>query len=157
MILRKTCEFLVSALFLAIPSLSFALSVDDKALIEKNIAGYTEAWNRRDMKAFSEAYTKDASFINVLGETYLGRSAIENRHLKMHQKKDSRLEVKDITLREIRPDVVIALVQWQVIHSGIPKSADATSDTRHGILTQVFLKEGGQWLVTASHNTFTGK
>jgi len=130
------------------------ISAKDKEAIEKSIATYTEAWNQRDMKLFSEVYTHDSTFVDVLGRVYLGKSAIGNRHLKMHDQKNSKLEIQQIDLREVRKDVVIALLKWRILNSGIPSPENVKSDTRHGIFTQVFLKEGNQWLVTASHNTF---
>lgn len=142
------------SLLLSFSAVSFALSPEDKAAIEKSIAEYTEAWNERRMDDFSKAYSIDASFVNVLGELFIGRLAIQNRHLKMHENKNSRLEIREVVLRKIRDDLVIALITWQVVHSGLPMSIESTSDTRDGIMTQVFLKEENVWSITSSHNTF---
>lgn len=141
-------------LFLSFSAACFALAPEDKEAIEKSIADYTQAWNERRMDDFSKAYSLDASFVNVLGGLSKGRLAIAKRHLKMHENYKSRLEIKEITLRKVRDGMVIALITWEVEHSGMPKSLDSSSDTREGLWTQVFLKEGDEWLITASHNTF---
>lgn len=147
----------VLAFFLALVSASsWALSPEDDAAIKKSIAAYASAWNERRMDDFGKAFTDNASFIDVFGQLFVGRGAIKNRHLKMHENSNSRLKIEEIGLRPVRNDVVVALITWHVENSGIPL-ADSTTDTRSGIFTQLFLKEGNEWLIFSSQNTFVSK
>lgn len=145
------------ALFLALISASsWALSREDDASIKKSIKDYTSAWNDRRMDDFSKAFTENASFINVFGQLFVGREAIKNRHIHMHENSNSRLKIEEIGLRKVRNGVVVALITWQVENSGLPL-ADSSTDTRSGIFTQFFIKEGDEWLIVSSQNTFVSK
>jgi uncharacterized protein (TIGR02246 family) len=147
----------VLAFFLALVSASsWALSQEDDASIKKSIAAYTSAWNERHMNDFSNAFAENASFIDVFGELFVGREAIRNRHLKMHENGNSRLKIEEIGLRMVRNDVVVALITWQVENSALAL-ADSINDTRSGIFTQFFIKESDEWLIFSSQNTFTSK
>lgn len=64
---------------------SWGLSAEDEASIKKSIRAYTCAWNERRMDDFSKAFTEHASFINVFGELFIGREAIQYRYIPMQK------------------------------------------------------------------------
>lgn len=134
----------------------FALEKEDQLAIEEVIQGYNEAWNQRGCVGFADHFTEDASFVNILGMIFSGKTEIEARHVQILQTflKDSILQIQSTELREIQPGVVIALVRWKLLGNfSFHCEAHNSLDIREGVFTQVFIKSDHKWEITASQNT----
>lgn len=144
---------LFATLLLGLTSL-FALEEGDREVISSVIQGYTQAWNEQAGKGFADGFTEDGDFVNIYGMHIVGKAEIEARHVHILDTflKGSTLEIEEVDIREVAPTVAIAHVRWKLNGYRDPFSPGETS-VRQGIFTQVYLKQGERWLITASHNT----
>lgn len=136
----------------------YSLEQADRTAIEEIIQNYADAWNLQQGKGFGDGFTEDADFVNIFGMHFSGKAEIEDRHIKILQGflKDSKLKITDINLREINPNVVVALVRWNLDGFRNPKSdLKALGEVRSGIFTQVFISQQNKWEITASQNTLS--
>lgn len=134
---------------------AFGLEENDQNAIKAVISAYTDAWNLNACNGFSDGFTEDADFVNIFGTHFSGKQQIEERHVQIRQTflKDTQMCIEQVTLREVRPEVVVALVEWN-----LEKTADETSHSdccriKKGIFTQIFVKNADGWRITASQNT----
>ncbi len=133
-----------------------AVEIADLDAIDGVIHAYANAWNNRAGHGFANNFTEDADFVNIYGSHFLGKNEIEFRHVQILQNflKDSKLEILTVRLRDVQPDLVIALVKWRLRGFRNPgTSLDCPGETRDGIFTQVFINVEGQWKITSSQNT----
>ena len=128
----------------------------DKAAIESICAALDEAWARGDSTSFAARFAEDGGFTNVLGMVYYGRDAFRERHdaiLKtIYKGSTSKLSITK--LRFIRSDVAIADVDAELKgYAALPPGMRAGSDgVMRTKLQMVFVKEKGDWWITAYHN-----
>jgi uncharacterized protein (TIGR02246 family) len=54
----------------------------EESLVEELVAPEADAWNKGDAHAFSTRCTEDISFTNIIGTSYYGRAAFEERSIK---------------------------------------------------------------------------
>jgi uncharacterized protein (TIGR02246 family) len=54
----------------------------EESLVEELVAAEADAWNKGDAHAFSTRCTEDISFMNIIGTSYYGRAAFEERSIK---------------------------------------------------------------------------
>ena len=126
----------------------------DAAEIHAALNGMQAAWNHHDMTAFVSYMTDDVEWVNVVGMWWKGKAQVFKAHDRLHKTmfKDRMLhDAQTVELRAIAPGVVIAT-------SVIP--ADGYTDSRgtvypadRNVLTEVFVKRDGKWLVVSGHNT----
>lgn len=123
---------------------------EDEQAIQKLLADSTLAWNRHDMKAFSELFTDDADFVVISGKHLKGRDEIFTYHDQLHKGafKDRQQASKWKDLRFVRPDVAIGHVAFEATST----SGDETL-RRTALATVVLAATGGRWMITALHNT----
>ena len=106
--------------------------------MEELVAAEADAWNKGDAHAFSTRCTEDVSFTNIIGTSYYGRAAFEERSIKR--------------LCFIRADVATADVNTELrsyakLPSGIQTGDDGVLRTR---LLLVLAKEHER--IAAFHN-----
>ena len=129
---------------------------DTRAEIDAVLSALTATWNNHDVAANSQFFTEDADFVNVIGERFQGRQAIEMQHAKIHQgfMRNSVIKILDRDVRLLSSDIAIAHVQWQM--SGVEKVPGwNVPEVRKGVVTYILVLENGRWLVTGAHNTDT--
>ena len=128
-------------------------SADEKAIQDVE-ARWQNAWNRHDISALANLFTEDADFITVIGKWCKGKKEFYDYHVRLHQVmfKDSVWKTTDTQVRFLNPEVAIVHVNWTITGD---RNADGTPrpNSRDGIFTQVMVKQGGQWRITASQNT----
>ncbi len=129
-------------------------SAEAKVQIESVLRELTESWNRHDMATFASQFTDDADFINVIGMHWRGRAEIEARHAEVHRTffRNSSLRTVDWSLRPLSANVVLAHLQWEMTGHEAPPGVNF-APLRNGVLTAVFIEQGGRWLITALQNT----
>ncbi len=115
---------------------------------------WQSAWNRHDISALADLFTEDADFITVIGKWCKGKKEFYDYHVRLHRVmfKDSIWKTNDTQIRFLSATVAIAHVEWTI--SG-DRNADGTPrlKSRDGLFTQVMVKQGGKWHITASQNT----
>jgi uncharacterized protein (TIGR02246 family) len=128
-------------------------SADEKAILDVE-ARWQNAWNRHDISALADLFTENADFITVIGKWCKGKKEFYDYHVRLHQVmfKDSIWKTTDTQVRFLNPEVAIVHVNWTITGD---RNADGTPrpNSRDGIFTQVMVKQGGQWRITASQNT----
>lgn len=133
----------------------FSLEQSDQLAIQDIILNYTNAWNLGKGVGFGKDFSKDASFVNIFAMRFVGKSEIEDRHIKILETflRDSTLEIINISLQEVKNDVVIAIVEWKVDNFRSLESNEG--EVRRGMFTQVFVKNEEKWEIVASHNSIS--
>ena len=143
-------------IFLITTPLTWALERSDRQAIEGLIQNQTTVWNEKGCVGYGEGYAEDATFVNIYGMIFDGKNDIEDRHIKILNTflKGSKIENTSVVLREVKSDVVIALVQWRLQGYRTPKSdLSLPGEIREGIFTQTLVSDGKKWMITASQNT----
>jgi uncharacterized protein (TIGR02246 family) len=112
-----------------------------------------EVWNRHDMDAFSNLFTEDADFVNVIGTHWRGPTAIRDALQREHATifLNSHFEIRETTVRFLRKDIAIARSVWDL--TGQTTKTGEAAPARSGVLTNVFLKSGSTWKIVAAQNT----
>jgi uncharacterized protein (TIGR02246 family) len=126
---------------------------NDLETVKQIERGWQDAWDRHDMKALAALVAEDVDFITVSGIWLKGRKAFEEHHSRVHamQFKESVWTTTDVQVKFLKPDVALVHVSWGLRGD---KDPDGTPrQPRRGIFTRVLTKQGGKWLIQASHNT----
>jgi len=125
--------------------------------IETALENYVLYWNNNDMDSWGTLFTDDVDYINRNGgwwknneDNIAGHKHIHKMLIETEQPGTFSLEVRKIEL--LKPDIAIvqALSEWLGFKSC--DSSDKT-ETLKGILTCVFIKTDGKWLIKTLHNT----
>jgi uncharacterized protein (TIGR02246 family) len=115
---------------------------------------WQDGWNRHDIAALADLFTDDADFVTVIGKWCKGRKEFYDYHVRLHQVmfKDSIWKTTETQIRFLSQDIAIVHVNWGITGD---RDADGTprNKPRDGILTQVIVKQDGQWRIMASQNT----
>ncbi len=127
-------------------------SAQDKIGISKLLAGFIEAWNKHDAKAFSMVFAVDADFTNVGGKSVHGRVEIEKFHAPRFATrfKDSHQKIREIKIRFIKPDVAAVDAWWEM--TGAKNGEGQDIPLRRGLLNFVMTREGDKWSIAVMHN-----
>jgi uncharacterized protein (TIGR02246 family) len=126
--------------------------ISNEVELQKVLNRFADGWNLHDAKIFSEIFTEDADFTNVMGMTRHGRTAIEEIHAPGFNGiwACSTLHITKAKIRFIKPDVAAVDAWWQLI--GLKKPDGSDSPARNGLLNFVLTKEKDSWLILVMHN-----
>ena len=125
----------------------------EKEAIEGVILAITEAFNKHDPKAWTRLATTDAQLVTVRGESMNGVAEIERGLSALFQtrNKNAKVKILDVRVRLIKPDVAIAHVTNEL--SGVVGPNGQTLPVQRELSLRVFVKDRGEWRITAFHNT----
>src|SRR5437588_10327358 len=86
------------------------MATEDEAAVRAVMKAFVDSWNRHDMRLLSALFSEDADFVDVFGNGFEDRTAIEQaltqRHATVLQK--SRFTAKQVAVRFHKPDLPIA-------------------------------------------------
>jgi uncharacterized protein (TIGR02246 family) len=148
------------AIVFTLSSLSFsnvnqinAQTQEDEAAIRQAVATMTTAFNTRDDQASTSVTTTDADFVTVTGSwSKSSADYLAARRARFATAlKNASIQVVDIKIRFLKPDVALAHV-IQEIH-GMSDSDGKELPPHRELSLRVFVQEHGKWLMTAFHNT----
>jgi len=154
--------FLLTFLSLILPAISIGQttvgqtkstdSLKNVQGINKVLAGFIDAWNKHDAKAFSMIFAEDADFTNVGGKSKYGRIEIEKHHEPGFKTKwkDSYQKITQSKIRFIKPDVAAVDAWWELTGIKGPEGQDLPP--RKGLLNFIMTKNSDTWLITVMHN-----
>lgn len=149
--------FLIAFLSLMVSSISDGQTNDttrakDEEGIKKILTDFTDAWNKHDAKIFSNVFSEDADFTNVVGKGGTGRNEIEKFHAPMFSTrfKDTYQKINRSKIRFIKPDVAAVDAWWEM--TGIKGPEDQDMPPRKGLLNVIMTKNNDIWLITVMHN-----
>lgn len=138
---------------------------NDEEDVRKAVGGFAQSWNDHDMEAFGKLFATDADFVNVAGDWWKGRQAIQTQHAYSHGTipadtkgfeasqmhygifKTSTLRFSGTDVRFLRRDVAVAHASWELLGD------NRTPNPRHGFFTFVLTREDSRWLIAAAQNT----
>ena len=125
---------------------------NDEEIIRRFLLQRIEAFNRHEGPQ-AAVYTSDADFVNVYGMWRKGSAEIEGRQKERMRTvlKDAKITLIDLRIRFIRPDVAIVHQSHEM--SGMLDSEGKTMSPHRELGIRVMVKEHGNWLTTAFHNT----
>jgi uncharacterized protein (TIGR02246 family) len=162
---RVTLKFILIAILIGC---LFGCNQNDKHMIESDKAleiekivqvmdAYVVHWNNNDMDSWGNLFTDDVDYINRNGgwwknnkDNIAGHKQIHTMLLEMGQPKTYGLEIQKIEF--LNPDIAIvqALSSWPGFKH---YSTGEPVDNIKGIMTCVFVKVEGEWLIKTLHNT----
>ncbi len=124
----------------------------NKAAILATLAKGVEAWNTHNSVAFSEKYTSDADFTNVLGQSAHGRQNIDKFHSPLFSTvfKESKLTYTNIIIRFLTADIAAVDIRWNM--TGVTTPDGVPRPRREGLANLIMMLEKGSWLIKISHN-----
>jgi uncharacterized protein (TIGR02246 family) len=117
------------------------------------VKAYCEAWNSHDMKALAELFVDEAHWINIVGMHWPGKPAVIAGHAAYHQTffQTTGIEMADVEIREISPDVTAAVILLKVDPFTPPDGI--TRPSSEDRLSLILTKRSGRWLIAHGHNT----
>ena len=129
----------------------------DRQKIEASINDYVSYWNNNDMDSWGTLFTDDVDYINRNGgwwknnkDNVEGHKRIHNMLIESGQPMSFRLEVHKIAFLKSDLAVVQLLSEWPGFKS---YNRGRSEENIKGIITCVFLKVDGEWLIKTLHNT----
>jgi uncharacterized protein (TIGR02246 family) len=150
------CLLVFAIVFVAAVAATPQTSPDETA-VRNIIQEEITAWNSGDAVAYSRRFTADGTFTNIRGEFFTGRQPFIEKHDNLFKGPfhGSTLKQDVVSLKFVRSDVAVVEVLTSV--TGIPKLFPGTNTDDKGRLRtrllQVLVKDGGEWKITAYHNT----
>lgn len=126
--------------------------------IRQILARQAEDWNRHDAKAWVAAFSEDAEFINILGNSLQGRAEIERRHAEIFTTIFARSRVV-VTTRKVRmlgATAALAETDYELRdYERLPPGIQATSPdgTLRTRLKYVFELAADGWRIVSAQNT----
>jgi uncharacterized protein (TIGR02246 family) len=129
----------------------------DTQKIEAVLKDYVIHWNNSDMDSWGTLFANDVDYINRKGgwwknnkDNITGHKHIHNMLVEMGQPKTFSLEINKIEF--LKPDVAVvqALSEWPGFK---PNNLGEPIKNMKGIITCVFVKTDGNWLIKTLHNT----
>ncbi len=123
----------------------------DRCADEDAICGLIDrqvkAWEASDPVAYAGVFSPDADYVTYSGGHHAGRAAIAGSYVKLFRTilRDSRLNLDNIRLRFIAPDVALVHSQYTVVKG--------RRRLNSGVNTTVAVHTDEGWLFAASQNT----
>jgi len=129
------------------------MTTEDEPAVLAVITRLIESWNRHDMHSLGALFAEDAEFVDVFGNWFRDRQAIERALAERHKTvfKESRFREKEMVVRFETGDV--AVVHAVVELSGAFDRQSQPLPPGSGVMTFVLTKVEGDWRITAFQNT----
>jgi len=109
-------------------------------------------WNSKDAASFSEVFSDDADFTDVIGQTARGKGAIETQHRFPFTRnmREATLAADSVDVRPLGADAAVALVKWTT--AGNLSLDGAPIPPRKGTMQVVVQRDGGAFRVVSVLN-----
>jgi len=131
---------------------------NDKKAIESQVNRMVSDWNTHEFNNMDFYTTEDVEWINLVGMWWKGRKDVEEAHQTAFDYffKGVPFTKKSLDIRLLTNDVAIANLVCHVGSlfppDGIDRGTNRTPETDN-ILTLVYVKRKGTWLLSAGQNT----
>src|SRR5579883_1833571 len=124
---------------------------NDEAGVRALMQRLYEAWGEGDADAFAALFTEDADYVTFDGSLSKGRQAIADIHRPLFEgfMKGSRLTGQTTAVRFLGPDVALVYSEGAVLR----KNQRRPSRRALSVQTNVAVRQGDRWLLTAFQNT----
>ena len=133
-------------------------SQTDEKAIQSQVFQMVSDWNTHEFKNMDSYTTEDVEWVNIVGMWWKGRAEVKSAHQGIFDAmfKGVPFTQKNLKMRFLTKDVAIATLISSVGAFFPPDGIDhgnnkmpATDD----ILTLIFIKKNGKWLLTSGQNT----
>ena len=112
--------------------------------IDALAAKYVEGWKAGDASMCASIYAEDADVIDLGGQTFKGRSAIEESISQtLESYPGSSISIERTTLHVVSPNVVVSDGAWRV------DGAVGENLPTEGFYTIVASRASGEWLIVS--------
>ena len=131
-----------------------SISDGDATQIHAALKGMDDAWNRHDMAAFVSYAAEDVEWVNIVGMWWKGKEQVYKALNAFHQTmfKDRQVhEPQSTQLRMIAPNCVVANFIQTI--DGFTTPSGQFLPAGRSVLTEVFVKHNGKWLLVQAQNT----
>jgi uncharacterized protein (TIGR02246 family) len=123
-----------------------AVAAAEESAVRAAIDSYVAAYNRGDARAVASHWSESGEWISPSGQRFQGRQAIEKEMQTLFsEEKGARIEVVDVSVRIVSPDVAIEEGTVRVIHRSEPPSEST--------YLAVNVKEQGHWKLNTVRET----
>lgn len=150
--MKKTILLILAVVF-ALPCTAQPSDPDEVA-IQDILAKMRVAWANHDMKTWTSFMTDDVEWVNIVGMWWRGKDEVFLAHDVFHKTifQGRKMDPPEtVALRRVGPDTfvvnIVGMTGAFTTPSGVLRPA------ARNILTEVFVKKEGQWLLCAGQNT----
>lgn len=121
-------------------------SLPVKHQVETFFVAGIEAFNQHDLDEFMKQFADDLEMFTPTG-WLRGKSAVRERFTATFKQFPAvKMEIEDLRVREIKPDVALVDFKWRTYPTG--KGA-----AFHGVGSGVYLLRDGKWIEIFEHET----
>ena len=152
----ESADMIAKLMTVALLAIGVALGQGASATSEQGIqtliSAFMDAWNRHDAHAFSENFTEDADFTNVIGRSAHGRKAVEEFHAPLFATRfnNTHQTAGEVKIRMLTVDIASVDVPWEM--TGAVEVDGTPLPPRKGLLNWVVTRRGDRWLIEVMHN-----
>jgi uncharacterized protein (TIGR02246 family) len=152
----KKLQLFTFSLLLLVTQMTFAQT--DEMAIEKQVDQLVSDWNTHDFKNMDTYTTEDVEWVNIVGMWWQGRTEVKTSAQNIFGNifKNVQFTKKSVKVRLLTQDVAIANLICHVGESFPPDGINHGNNRMpeaDDILTLVYVKKNGKWLISAGQNT----
>jgi uncharacterized protein (TIGR02246 family) len=126
-------------------------SAADVAAVKDVARRQFSTFERRDAEAYGALFTRDGTFVSVLGERIDGRAAIVQANAEFFpyfNVAKTHIEVKEPSVKFLDARTAVVYEAW----SGLWMKRD--TEAQSGYMTMVMTRREGRWLIFSATNAF---
>lgn len=129
------------------------LTTEDEAAVRSVITRLIAYWNRHDMHSFAALFSEDADFVDVFGNWFRTRMAIEGALTERHATvfRGSSFIEKELVIRIQQRDLAVVHSVFELI--GATDRQGRSLPPGLGVMTYVMDNLDGDWRIIAFQNT----
>ena len=144
---RVTTTGFVFALAL-VASVGFAQdNAELEAAIDAVTVKYMEGWNAGDASVCAATHTADGVVIDLFGQTFEGRAAIEESvAATLETYPGTTLDIVRTSLNKVSDNLMVSDGTWEV------KGSTAEGVPTQGFYTIIVTNTGGEWLISTGQS-----
>jgi len=136
----------------------FCFSQSDEKAIQAQVSQMVSDWNTHDFKNMDTYMTADVEWVNIVGMWWKGRAEVKAAHQGNFGAffKGVPFVQKSLNTRFLTKDVAVATLICSVGEFFPPDGIDHGNNRMPAgddILTLVFVKKDGKWLIASGQNT----
>lgn len=152
----KNLKVLFSSVFLMVSI--FCYSQNDEKAIQAQVSQMVSDWNTHEFKNMDSYMTDDVEWVNIVGMWWKGRNEVKAAHQGNFDAffKGVPFTQKSLKTRFLTKDVAVATLISGVGEFFPPDGVDHGNNrmpASDDILTLVFVKKNGKWLISSGQNT----
>jgi uncharacterized protein (TIGR02246 family) len=124
--------------------------MSDEDAIRARTDEFERAVSNADTKAIGALFVEDSDLVDQAGVMHHGRAAIEERYQKLFDGayKGAQANLEVTSVRFVHPEIAIVDGTYEL--NGMKSPEGLPLGIVRGMFTNVFMKQGGQWMLHCS-------